>query len=244
MNESDGSQRLSTAPLTIRVAVGSTNPCKIEAVRKAFEDIFVRSKDERPVQIVISSHSVPSGVSDQPFGDIETRKGAMNRAKAAYDAATCSDSGNNQPDFAVGLEGGLDTTTAGQNGQNMPPKDELWCMAWMAILGSNSNSCITAKAEGDNFSSEGKMAGESKSCWGYAKTGSFLLPPAICELVMNDNMELGHADDKVFKRVNSKHGSGTVGVLTDGEIDRAEYYVHALKLAMIPWIRPELYLCR
>jgi len=109
----------------------------------------------------------------------------------------------------------------------------------MAILGSNSTTCVAAKAEGDNFESGGNKASKS---WGYAKTGSFLLPPAICDLVINQNMELGHADDKVFNRVNSKHGSGTVGVLTDGEIDRADYYVHALKLALTPWIRPELYL--
>jgi non-canonical (house-cleaning) NTP pyrophosphatase len=54
-------------------------------------------------------------------------------------------------------------------------------------------------------------------------------------------MELGDADDVVFKRVNSKHGQGTVGKLTNGQIDRTNYYVHALKLALIPWVRPELY---
>ena len=112
-------------------------------------------------------------------------------------------------------------------------------MAWMAIVGSNSTKCTSAKAEDDDYCAVG---GESKSfVWGYAKTGSFLLPPALCDLVLNKNMELGHADDVVFKRVNSKHGSGTVGVLTKGEIDRTEYYVHALKLALIPWIRPQLY---
>lgn len=55
-------------------------------------------------------------------------------------------------------------------------------------------------------------------------------------------MELGHADDVVFRRVNSKHGGGTVVILTDGEIDRAEYYVHALEPALIPWVWPELYM--
>eukprot|EP00584_Thalassiosira_punctigera_P023072 CAMPEP_0172556112 /NCGR_PEP_ID=MMETSP1067-20121228/63383_1 /TAXON_ID=265564 ORGANISM="Thalassiosira punctigera, Strain Tpunct2005C2" /NCGR_SAMPLE_ID=MMETSP1067 /ASSEMBLY_ACC=CAM_ASM_000444 /LENGTH=167 /DNA_ID=CAMNT_0013344815 /DNA_START=90 /DNA_END=589 /DNA_ORIENTATION=- len=167
----------------------------------------------------------------------------MNRAKAAYDAA-CADinnEGNNQqPDFAVGLEGGLEKQyrpqmeSERQNQQNMP--EELWCMAWMAVVGSSNKSCNAAKAEGDKFSSEGKE--QTSKSWGYAKTGAFLLPPALCELVINENMELGHADDKVFKRVNSKHGGGTVGILTDGEIDRADYYVHALKLALIPWIRP------
>ena len=47
----------------IRVAVGSKNPCKIEAVRRAFEDVFVKrnntSKDN--VQIVISSWDGKSG---------------------------------------------------------------------------------------------------------------------------------------------------------------------------------------
>jgi hypothetical protein len=40
-------------------------------------------------------------------------------------------------------------------------------------------------------------------------------------------------------RLNAKHGSGTVGYLTDGMIDRALYYEHALLLALIPWVRPD-----
>ena len=215
---------------TVRIAVGSTNPCKIEAVRRAFHQVFC-SDD---VKIEISSYSVPSGVADQPFGDQETREGAKNRALAAYNAA-CSDvrerndEDNIIPDFAVGLEGGLEKSD-----------EELWCMAWMAIVGNNSTTCTSAKAEDDNYCA---VDGKSKSLsWGYAKTGSFLLPPGLCDLVLNKDMELGHADDVVFSRVNSKHGSGTVGKLTKGEIDRTEYYVHALKLALIPWIRPQLYI--
>jgi non-canonical (house-cleaning) NTP pyrophosphatase len=220
---------------TVRVAVGSTNPCKIEAVRKAFRQVFSSEDD---VKIEITSHSVPSGVADQPFGDGETREGAKNRALAAYNDA-CSEARkrndeDNIPDFAVGLEGGLEKV-AHEKGE------ELWCMAWMVIVGSNSTRCTSAKDEDDNYCAvdgeESKMLS-----WGYAKTGSFLLPPALCDLVINKSMELGHADDVVFRRVNSKHGSGTVGVLTKGEIDRTEYYVHALKLALIPWIRPQLYL--
>ena len=162
----------SIAALTIRVAVGSKNPCKIEAVRKAFEDVFVwnskaatndvvTEQDERPVKIVVSSYDVPSGkirsyvyklglfvcclaypkillistynlpcigVSDQPFGDAETREGAMNRAKAAYVDACAdinSEDDNQYPDFAVGLDGGLkeqyhpQTESERQNQQNM-----------------------------------------------------------------------------------------------------------------------------
>lgn len=73
-----------------------------------------------------------------------------------------------------------------------------------------------------------------------AKTGTFLLPSSLAALI-EDGMELGDADDKVFGRVNSKQGSGTVGVLTDGLIDRARYYEHALILALVPWMRPDVY---
>ena len=48
--------------------------------------------------------------------------------------------------------------------------------------------------------------------------------------------ELGVADDMVFGRTNSKQGSGTVGVLTGGRIDRTEYYRHACVLALIPFL--------
>jgi len=141
----------------------------------------------------------------------------MNRAKAAHEAACSEVDKNEHPDFSVGLEGGLEKES-----------DELWCMAWMAIFGSKSVS------SDDNE----KKTSES---WGFAKTASFLLPPALCDLVINERMELGDADDFVFKSVNSKHGQGTVGKLTNGQIDRTNYYVHALKLALIPWVRPELY---
>jgi non-canonical (house-cleaning) NTP pyrophosphatase len=77
-------------------------------------------------------------------------------------------------------------------------------------------------------------------------------------------MELGDADDVIFKRSNSKQGDGVVGILTGGLIDRtgvapiyerwrrdppaalsallcAEYYVPAVVLALVPFLNSELY---
>ena len=126
-------------------------------------------------------------------------------------------------------------------------------MAWMAVLdgrgriaqasgGDDRRSNDDATDGGADDGGDGGSDERVELAWGFAKTASFLLPPALCELVLHQNMELGRADDVVFRRVDSKRGSGTVGALTNGEIDRMEYYVHALKLALIPWIRPELYL--
>ena len=69
---------------------------------------------------------------------------------------------------------------------------------------------------------------------GKARTASFEIPGPLRELI-EQGYELGEADDKVFSRKNSKHKDGTVGKLTDGIIDRIEYYKHAMVLALIPF---------
>jgi len=79
-----------------------------------------------------------------------------------------------------------------------------------------------------------------KGISGKAQTSTFQLPPRIVELI-NQGVELGHADDMVFKRKNSKQGNGAVGILTHNIIDRIEYYRHAVILALIPFVNSELY---
>lgn len=75
---------------------------------------------------------------------------------------------------------------------------------------------------------------------GKAKTSTFFLPKAIVELV-ESGMELGEADDKVFQRINSKQENGAVGILTNGAVDRKEYYQQAVVLALIPFLQRDLY---
>jgi inosine/xanthosine triphosphatase len=73
------------------VAVGSTNPVKLAAVRA----VIARMAPQAAVHGV----AVPSGVPDQPWGDDETRRGAAARARAALAAVPGAT-------MAVGLEGG------------------------------------------------------------------------------------------------------------------------------------------
>lgn len=84
------------------------------------------------------------------------------------------------------------------------------------------------------------MVVKSQSMIGKARTSTFILPPPVAELVKG-GMELGHADDIVFKRENSKQKNGAVGILTNDLIDRASYYEQALILALIPFINEEIY---
>ncbi|EKB48465.1 inosine/xanthosine triphosphatase [Cecembia lonarensis] len=94
-------------------------------------------------------------------------------------------------------------------------QDEMHAFAWVVVLDSNDHI-------------------------GKAKTSTFFLPKAIVDLV-SKGMELGEADDKVFDRSNSKQENGAVGILTNGAIDRKEYYQQAVVLALIPFLKKELY---
>lgn len=74
-----------------RVAVGSTNPAKTEAVRRAFDELA-------PGALVLVPVAADGG-SDQPWGEATTRDGAVARARRALERASA--------DWAIGLEGGL-----------------------------------------------------------------------------------------------------------------------------------------
>lgn len=74
---------------------------------------------------------------------------------------------------------------------------------------------------------------------GLGQTGVFYLPREVAELV-RAGMELGHADDRVFGRDNSKQANGAIGILTDDVVDREAYYVHAVIMALVPFKNPRL----
>ncbi len=84
------------------------------------------------------------------------------------------------------------------------------------------------------------MVIRSEDMYGKGRTGSFFLPPKVAELVQN-GMELGHADDVVFGQSNSKQKGGAVGLLTNNLLTRTTYYEQALILALIPFINKEHY---
>ncbi len=93
--------------------------------------------------------------------------------------------------------------------------EEMEVFAWMAVKSRNN-------------------------IWGKGRTGTFFLPKPIIELI-NQGVELSVADDRVFGRHNSGQKNGATGLLTGDVIDRTEYYVHAMVLALIPFKNPELY---
>lgn len=92
------------------IILASTNPVKIDAVRKGFGRVF-------PGEIFeIHTLTVPSDVSDQPATDEEAYLGACNRAVNAAKEIE-------QADYWVGIEGGIETRD-----------EEMAAFAWVVVL--------------------------------------------------------------------------------------------------------------
>ena len=72
------------------------------------------------------------------------------------------------------------------------------------------------------------------------RSGAFPLPPSVKQLV-DSGVELGHANDQVFKEHNSKQQGGAVASLTGGVITRHSLYEHAMALALATFKHPDLY---
>jgi inosine/xanthosine triphosphatase len=98
------------------IAVGSTNPVKLSAVRAVLAPLAPRAK--------IDSVAVASTVSDQPFGDDETIRGALARASAARDALGA--------ELGIGIEGGVVEQADG----------EMRTCAWAVVVDAHGRSGV------------------------------------------------------------------------------------------------------
>lgn len=94
--------------------------------------------------------------------------------------------------------------------------DTLITFAWMVVLSADGRS-------------------------GQARTVTLTLPPAIRRLI-DEGLELGDANDRVFGIRNSKHGGGAFGLLTGDRYTRQSVYVEALCVALVPIVN-EIYSC-
>jgi inosine/xanthosine triphosphatase len=108
----------SDSPLaaTRSIAVGSTNPVKLGAVRAVLGALAPSA--------TIASIAVASTVPDQPFGDDETIRGAVARASAARAALNA--------DLGVGIEGGVVEEADGS----------MRTCAWAAIVDARGRSGV------------------------------------------------------------------------------------------------------
>lgn len=174
----------------MRIAVGSKNPVKIDAVRLAFNVIWPEKS------FMLEGVEVTSGVSPQPMSDIESINGAKNRAYQARDALGA--------DFGVGLEGGLQEIGG-----------YYFDCGWIIVVDRSGHE-------------------------GLGSTVRILTPPCMLTLIQN-GMELGEANDKIFGRENSKQAEGHFGLMTNNAITRTTGYRDGVISALSQFIHRDLF---
>ncbi len=97
----------------MKVGVGSQNPVKTAAAKAVLRRVFGS-------HVQVRALAVESGVSAQPWGDSETRRGAINRAHAVLHQTDAI--------WGIGFEGGL-----------LEVEGDIYTSAW----------CAVAHADGD-----------------------------------------------------------------------------------------------
>jgi inosine/xanthosine triphosphatase len=151
-------ERRSAEITGMQIAIGSTNPVKCSAAQNVLRVLYP--------QAAFVCVDVPSGVPVQPWGDVETRTGALNRARAAL-AQTGADLG-------VGLEGGVQESEFG-----------LMTCAWCVLVdqqgrtGVGGNSSILlpqvvaqSLRQGDELGTAmDKLVNEQNTKWGGGAIG-------------------------------------------------------------------------
>ena len=126
------------------IFLGSQNPVKINAVTQAASETWPT--------VQVHGVDVPSGVSDQPRTDEETRVGAENRAQSALEDGLQSlpDGADDAEVLGVGLEGGVFTAEDGS----------LWNTVWAAVTDAQGNLFV---ANGERFELVDPLAAAIKS---------------------------------------------------------------------------------
>ena len=173
-----------------------------------------------PVKIVVASRNpVKIRAADQAF----------RRALGVNDvdvAGVAAESGvSDQP--MSNEETVLGARNRSANARNSVPEADFW----VGIEGGveNVNGRLQAIAWMSVLSAQG-LSGE-------ARTMSLPLPARI-KALMDDGIELGEANDRVFDAKNSKQAGGAFGLLTNGQHTRESVYVAALEMALLPVIHP------
>lgn len=75
---------------------------------------------------------------------------------------------------------------------------------------------------------------------GFGVSPLLQMPKAIMDEI-HKGKELGDVTDRLFKKKDSKHNIGAVGVLTNGRMDRKQFYVPGLIVALAPFVNRKLY---
>ncbi len=193
----------------MRIAVGSGNPVKRDATGRVFDAAMVEAR------------VVDSGVSEQPFGHVETRRGAVTRARRALAA-----DGDGRYDLAVGIEGGVAAVESGvaaaEDGAERFDTDTDPLAPDVELVGDGLSLVMWAAV----------TDGERLSCGG----GPTLPLPDHVAARLRAGEELGPVMDDVLGTDDVAKKEGAAWALTAGRLTRTDALEAAVAAAAGPFL--------
>lgn len=107
-----------------------------------------------------------------------------------------------------------------------------------AVPGADYYVAIEAGLDGDCSFAWVAVAHQGR----ISKTRSASLPiPPTALMALQQGEELGDVMDRMFSQHNIKQQGGAIAMLTNHLLTRSGVYQHAIILAMIPFIQPQLF---
>lgn len=233
--------------MPLLVAVGSKNPCKVQAVRDVLSP-----EDE------VHGFSVPTSVSEQPLSRREIIAGAKARAEAAFKKAQAElvSHSSHQPCTEGGAVGGeeLEQSTSGTASSSTTPNSVISSSRKLLAFGIESGLC---RAENDDYDVGKKTIDFSHTdatgwfdiavacCYDGEKhrlgfSCGFEIPVAIMQHVFK-GADLGEACQRagITAKENLGEEEGLIGILTKGKITRKSHTKEALICSLIAEGNPE-----
>lgn len=180
------------------IFVGSTNPVKINSVQFAASETWP--------EVRVQGMDVPSGVNAQPRTDAETKLGAENRAKAAFDDGLLTLS---ERDISAYKQGKIEILGVGLEGGIMMENSQMWSTVW---------ACVFRPEDGVFFSNGAR----------------FQVPDLIAQPILRGE-EMGEVAKRLMGGIEVKQLNGVIGMVTNNFIDRTEEYAGIVKMALGLW---------
>jgi non-canonical (house-cleaning) NTP pyrophosphatase len=197
----------------MRIAVGSGNPVKRDATARVFDGATVEAR------------VVDSGVSEQPFSHAETRRGAVTRARRAFesDGHAGPDDGAAGYDLAVGIEGGVAPVGETVDGVGEALGTDADPLAPDVELVGGGLALVMWAAVTD---------GERLACGG----GPTLPLPDAVAARLRAGEELGPVMDDVLGTDDVAKKQGAAGAFTAGRLTRTDALEAAVAAAAGPFL--------
>ena len=203
----------SSSSKKVKVLVASKSPAKLKAVKLGLEEILTKCR---------GGVSAPIKIEDVEVCPVDGLSSGVS-AQPLSDAETLEGARNRllQIDETLMASENADFAVAIEGGLEPDPVCDtcLVCFAWVLVKARHDLEIV------------------SKS-----RTATFMLPTLVANAIVEDEAELGIAQDRYFSQFGrddlglGKGEAGTIGPLTFGAVSRAQYYASAVTFAFIPFI--------